>query len=86
MFIKDYLPQDSLTFSTYDEAATVQKILINNGYCVMMSREEELWLLNWIWPEGGNADRNGVIFINRAQYEYDEWKWFEKHPEYGNEE
>lgn len=85
MLIKEYLEQEALTFENYEDAATVQKILIENGYCVMMSREEHLWLLNWVWTENF-ADRNDVIFINRAQYECDEWKWLEKHPEYMEEE
>lgn len=85
MLIKEYLEQEALTFENYEDAATVQKILIENGYCVMMSREEHLWLLNWVWTENF-ANRNDVIFINRAQYECDEWKWLENHPEYREEE
>lgn len=85
MLIENFLEQEALTFSTFEEAAAVQKILLENGYCVMMSREEELWLLNWVWTDHP-ADRNDVIFINRAQYECDEWEWLKNHPEYGNEE
>ena len=85
MLIENFLEQDALTFSTFEEAAAVQKILLENGYCVMMSREEGLWLLNWVWTDHP-ADRNGVIFINREQYECNEWQWFQNHPEYGNEE
>lgn len=84
MLIENFLEQDALTFSTFEEAAAVQKILLENGYCVMMSREEHLWLLNWVRTEQF-ADRNDVIFINRAQYECDEWKWLQQHPEYGKE-
>lgn len=85
MFLDKYLEQDSLTFESYEDAAAVQKILIENGYCTMMSREEHLWLLNWVWTEKF-ADRNGVIFIDRAMYEYNEDKWLKKHPEYMEEE
>ena len=85
MFIKEFLPQACLTFSTYEEAATVQKILIDNGYCTLMGREEQLWTLNWIWTTPG-ADRNDVIFAERQEYECNEWQWFQNHPEYGNEE
>ena len=84
MFITDYLPQDCLTFDNYDDAATVQRILLRNGYCTMMGQEEQLITLNWIWTD--RADRNSVIFIDRAQYEYEEWEWLKNHPEYGNEE
>lgn len=84
MFITNYLPQDCLTFDNYDDAATVQKILLRNGYCTMMGQEEQLITLNWIWAD--SADRNNVIFTDRAQYECDEWEWLKNHPEYGNEE
>ena len=85
MFLDKYLEQDSLAFESYEDAAAVQKILIENGYCTMMSREEHLWLLNWVWTEKF-ADRNGVIFVNRAEYECNEYEWFKKHPEYTGEE
>ena len=84
MFITDYLPQDCLTFDNYDDAVTVQKILLCNGYCTMMGQEEQLITLNWIWTD--RADRNGVIFIDRAQYECNEWQWLQSHPEYREEE
>ena len=51
----------------------------------MMSREEHLWLLNWVWTEKF-ADRNGVIFVDRAMYEYNEYEWLKKHPEYTEED
>lgn len=85
MLLEKYLEQEALTFHSFEEAAAVQKILLENGYCVMMSREEQLWLLNWVWTERF-ADRNDVIFINRAQYECDEWEWLQQHPECGKEE
>lgn len=81
MFLDKYLEQDSLTFESYEDAVTVQKILVENGYCTMMSREEHLWLLNWVWTENF-ADRNGVIFVDRTMYECNEYEWFKKHPEY----
>lgn len=84
MFIKNFLPQSALTFSTFEQAAAVQKVLLENGYCVLMSREENLWLLNWIWSERG-ADRNDVIFYDRGEYECEEWAWRENHPEYNEE-
>ena len=79
MLLEKFLEQEALAFHSFEEAAAVQKILLENGYCVMMSREEHLWLLNWVWTEQF-ADRNGVIFINRAQYECDECEWLQHHP------
>lgn len=85
MIIDKFLEQDALVFDSYEDAAEVQKILIKNGYCVMMSREESFWLLNWVWTETP-ADRTEVIFINREDYEDNEYEWFKKHPKYVEEE
>ena len=80
MWLEKYLEQDALAFHSFEEAAAVQKILLENGYCVMMSREEHLWLVNWVWTERF-ADRNDVIFVNRGSYECNLWNWQQKHPE-----
>ena len=85
MLLDKYLEQDALAFESYEDASAVQKILLENGYCAMMSREEHLWLLNWVWTEQF-ADRNGVIFVDRAMSEYDKHEWLKKHPEYVEEE
>ena len=78
--IENYLEQDALAFHSYENAIVVQKALIEEGFCVMMSREENLWMLNWVWTETP-ADRNGVIFINRGDYECDWWNFIKSHPE-----
>ena len=74
MLLEKFLEQEALTFQSFEDAAAVQKILLESGYCVMMSREEHLWVINWIWTETP-ADRNEVIFLNRANYECDLWEW-----------
>lgn len=73
MVIEDYLPQQGVGIKNYEDAAAIQKILIDNDYCVMMSREEDLWVLNWVWSEN-RANRNDVIFISRADYEFEQYK------------
>ena len=78
--INEYLEQSGLAFDNYKAAATVQKILLEQGYCVMMSREENLWILNWVWTETP-ADRNDTIFINRGRYECEWWAFTKNHPE-----
>ena len=85
MWIEKNLPQEAIAFHSYEDAAAVEKILIENGYCTMMSREEHLWLLNWCWTEVP-ADRNGVIFIDRALYECDMYEWQKRHSEMRKEE
>ena len=81
MCIKNYLPQEGIAVKSYEDAVTLQKILIKNGNAVMITQEEQLWIVNWVWCDSGCADRNDVIFMNRAEYECDLWEWQRKHPE-----
>ena len=85
MWIEDYLDSEALAFDNYEDAAMCIKLLVDNGYCAMLSREEHLWLVNWVWTETP-ADRNDVIFISRSKYECDMYDWAKKHPGYSEEE
>lgn len=86
MFLKKYLDQDGIAVKSFEDAVEIQKILIKNGNAVMLTQEENLWIVNWVWCESGYADRNDVIFINRSEYECDVWEWQRKHPEIKYEE
>lgn len=63
----DLIPNNELTFDQYDDAIIVARILLKNGYVVMLSMEEELYVLNSIWTD--NCDRNGVVFMSRGEFE-----------------
>ena len=80
MFFERYLEQDAIAVHSYEDACALMKILVENGNCVMISREEDLWLVNWVWGEG-RADRNDVIFADRGVYECNLWNWQKQHPE-----
>lgn len=75
------LEQDGIAVRSFEDAVTIQRILIENGNAVMITREENLWIVNWVWCDSGYADRNDVIFINRADYECDLWEWRKNHPD-----
>ena len=67
---------NDLAFSTFESATTVADLLLAEGYVVMLSREEQLYILNYEWSSNG-ADRNDVVFMDRDTfeqkfYEYDE--------------
>ena len=80
IFEFELLPQQALAVDNYEDACTIQNILLNNGYCVLMTTEENLFCLNWVWSEN-HADRNDVVFGARDEYE-SEWTCFEQdHPE-----
>lgn len=81
MELEKYLEGDGIAVHSFEDAATIMKILVDNGNCAMLSREENLWIVNWVWCDSGYADRNDVIFINRADYECDLWEWRKNHPD-----
>lgn len=55
---------------TTPEAAfeTVRQILTEGHYVVMLSREEQFWIVNYIYS--ARCNRNDVVFMER--YEFDE--------------
>lgn len=74
-----------LVFHSIEAAQNVIKILIEEGYVCMLSIEENLYIVNFIWAS--NADRNEVVFMEREIYEEEftkareEW---EQEREYNN--
>lgn len=67
--MKKYLENDELSVDDFDDACTIAKILLKNGNAVMLTTEENLFIVNWIWCESGYADRNDVVFRDRASVE-----------------
>ena len=47
-----------------------EELLSNGNYVVMISREEQLWIINYLYAD--NCDRNDVVFMSREDYE-EEW-------------
>lgn len=52
----------------YDQACALAKILMDNDYVVMLSMEEQLYIVSAIWSER-HADRNDVMFMDRYEFE-----------------
>lgn len=44
------------------------EMLVRNGYVVMISREENLWIINYVWSSR-EADRNDVVFMSKYEFE-----------------
>ena len=64
------LIKNELTFDTFQDMATVAEILLRNQYVVMLSREEALYVINYINTcEYNEANRNGVVFMSRDEFE-----------------
>lgn len=68
-----YLTDNQICVKSYENVVALQKILLDEGHVVMVSREEQFWIVNWIWDPEDRADRNAVIFISREDYEYEEY-------------
>ena len=56
------LPSE-IALDNIEDAFKVTEILIKNDYIVMISKEEDLYIINYIWMD--ECDRNGVIFVER---------------------
>ena len=60
--------ENELTFTDYERGFDVAKALLDEGYIVMLSYEEEFLILNYEFSEHG-ADRNDVILMRRDEFE-----------------
>ena len=64
------LPEE-IALDKYEDVATILPILVNNGYATMVTREEGLWIVNYIYAEDADcdqADRNNVVLMNREAF------------------
>ena len=58
--------KNELAFANEDGAMTVARILMNEDYVVMLSKEENLTIVNFEYSQ--YSDRNGVVFMSRDEY------------------
>lgn len=56
-----------IAVNDYYDATTVVEILMSNGYVVMLSREEQLYIINAVYSDG--SDRNSVVFMDAGEFE-----------------
>lgn len=57
-----------LVFETPEAAFAVVKVMLKDShYVCMVSREEQLWIVNYLYSD--LCDRNDVVFMER--YEFD---------------
>ena len=61
-----YITKNEVALHSFEDAATITKILLDNGYVAMISREEQLYIVNYLWSQRG-ADRNDVAFMDRDE-------------------
>ena len=63
-----YITKNEIALHSFEDAVTVAKVLLDNGYVAMISREEQLYIVNYVWSQRG-ADRNDVAFMDRDELE-----------------
>lgn len=63
-----YVTENEIAVSNFDDAMKMTDILLANDYVVAVSREEELYIINYVWSPN-KADRNDVCFQDRSLVE-----------------
>lgn len=59
---------NELAFESADAAFEIVRQMLTNGhYVVMLSREEQLWIINYEYSD--LCDRNDVVFMPRDEFE-----------------
>lgn len=58
---------NELAFFNEDEALQVAAILMRNDYCVLLSKEEDLTVINYEYSQYSN--RNDVVFMNVEEFD-----------------
>ena len=63
-----YITKNEVALHSFEDAVAMVKILLNNSYVTMISKEEKLYIINYEWSSN-DADRNDVAFMNREELE-----------------
>lgn len=69
--------RNEIEFDSPDNAMNVAKVLMNEGYVVLLSKEYEFTVVNYIHTIN-RCDRNDVIFLNYEEF-------YEKHEDIAKE-
>lgn len=69
MKITDFLEgENEIALDSKEDALKVASCLLSQGYVVMLSREEQLTIINYIW-RSEYGDRNDMVFMGRDTFE-----------------
>lgn len=63
------LENDSIAVNSFEDVCDMARVLLRNGNAVMITEEEDLYIVNYVWCDSGCPDRNDVVFRNRAELE-----------------
>lgn len=63
-----YLTENEIAVKSFANAETLAELLLDEGYVVMISKEEKLYIVNYLWSSN-DADRNDVCFMDKWEVE-----------------
>jgi len=63
-----YIKNNEIALHSFEDAVAVAKVLLDNGYVTMISKEEKLYIVNYVWS-AEDANRNDVAFMDRDELE-----------------
>lgn len=61
--------KNELSFYNHEDAMKVAQILLKEHYVVMLSREDDLIILNWEYSH--TSDRNDIVFMSIQEFDED---------------
>ena len=64
----EYFTDNEIACTEEANAIKLAKILLNEGHVVLLSKEEDLTIVNFEYSE--YSDRNDVVFMNREMFEH----------------
>ena len=64
--------RDEIALHDKETALKIANILVDEDYVVMISREEDLYIINYLYAQ--YSDRNDVVFMNRDEFDTDYYK------------
>lgn len=59
--------KNELAFNSEKDALEVAAILMRNDYCVLLSKEDDLTVLNYEYSQ--YSDRNDVVFMSAEEFD-----------------
>jgi len=72
-YAQHLVPNNELVFDNFEDAMAVLKATTRNEvdhageYCVLVSREEDFYVLNFLYSRF--SDRNNVVFMSRDTFD-----------------
>lgn len=64
--------RDEISLHDKETALKIANILVDEDYVVMISKEEDLYIVNYLYAQ--YSDRNDVVFMTRDEFDTDYYK------------